>query len=288
MLSSAPRPRTWLAAARRRQRELTAGARTLPDYLVLGAQKAGTTSLHRYLEQHPCVAPAALKEIHFFDLEFWRGERWYRSHFPSSLYRTYAHRVHGRRVLSGEASPYYLLHPLAPRRAQMTVPAARLIAILRNPVERAHSHYHHNVQWQLEDCSTFPEALELEEQRLAGERERILADARYQSFHHRHHSYLARGVYVEQLRAWLEHFPREQMLVLESGQFLHDTPAVFRRVLDFLELPPWEPREYLRHNESRRPPLDPRLRARLAAWFEPHNRALYQLLGQDLGWEREA
>jgi len=281
-------PATWLAVADRLQRSLTAGLRTLPDYLVLGAQKAGTTSLHRYLEQHPGVAPSAVKEIHYFSLEWSRGERWYRSHFPTALRRARSRRLQGRDLLSGEASPYYLFHPLAPRRARQTVPDARLIVLLRNPVERARSHYHHNVRWGVEELPTLAEAVEREPERLAGERERLLADERYQSFHHRHHSYLARGVYVEQLRAWLEHFPSGQILVLESGEFLRDTPAVFRQVLEFLGLPPWEPGEYGLHNQGSAPPLEPALRQRLAAWFAPHNRALYELLGRDLGWEREA
>lgn len=286
MTTSALIPATWLAAADRLQRTLTAGLRTLPDYLILGAQKAGTTSLHRYLEQHPCVAPAAVKEIHYFSLEWSRGERWYRSHFPTVLRRARTHRL-GRILLSGEASPYYLSHPLAPRRAHQTVPGARLIVLLRNPVERAHSHYHHNVRFGVEDLPTLAEAVEREPARMAGEHERLLADEHFQSFHHRHHSYLARGVYVEQLRAWLEHFPSDQLLVLESGELLRCTPAVYRKVLDFLGLPPWEPRAYELHNQGPATTLEPALRERLAAWFAPHNRALYELLGRDLGWERE-
>jgi hypothetical protein len=271
---------------RRRCRKLTASARTLPDFLILGAQKAGTTSLHRYLEQHPVVVPALVKEVHYFDVRWWLGERWYRSHFPTTLRRRVGRLLHGRPVLSGEASPYYLPHPLVPQRVQATAPAAKLIVLLRDPVARAHSHFHHNLRYRVEDCASLAEAIEREPQRLAGETERILADERYESFSHRNHSYLTRGVYVQQLRAWLEHFPREQLLVLETGELDRDTAGAYGRVLDFLGLPPWQPPTFGRHNPSGSPPLDPALRARLAEWFEPHNRALYELLGRDLGWTR--
>jgi hypothetical protein len=286
MIPDDPSLRSLRQRLRARYREASAGARTLPDFLILGAQKAGTTSLHRYLEQHPAVVPSLLKEVHYFDLQWWRGERWYRSHFPTTLRRRVGRLLHGRPVLSGEASPYYLPHPLAPQRVRATVPDARLVVLLRDPVARAHSHFHHNRRFGVEDLPTLAEAVEREPQRLAGELERILADERYESFAHRNHSYLLRGVYVEQLRAWLELFPREQLLVLETGELDRDTSGAYGRVLDFLGLPPWQPPAFGRHNPSGSPPLDPALRARLAAWFEPHNRALYQLLGRDLGWER--
>jgi len=266
------------------QRRLTRRIRTLPDYLVIGAQRCGTTSLHRYLERHPCVAPAARKEIHFFDENFGRGLLWYRTYFPTAIHRAVQGGVRGRRILSGEASPYYVFHPHAPRRVFETLPTAKLVLLLRNPVDRAYSHYHHEVRWGFEKIATFEEAIEREPERLEGETERILADETYSSFNHNHYSYLARGHYLEQVRSWRRFFPAERMLILESESFYEDTPRVFREVLEFLELPAWEAEAFPKHNEGPRPAMDPRTRERLARHFRPHNDELGRYLGVEFGW----
>jgi len=263
----------------------TAAFRVLPDFLILGAQKAGTTSLHRYLEEHPCVLRPATKEVHYFDLKYDRGLDWYRAHFPTTLARALACRVGRAPAAAGDASPYYLFHPLAPRRAFETVPNALLLVLLRDPVTRAHSHYRHAVRHSVEDCPTFAEAIALEDERLAGERERIVADGRYDSFHFRHHSYLARGCYADQLRAWFEYFPRERFLILKSEDLFGDPGSTFARVLAFLGLPPWEPREFAEFNRGDDEPLDPGLRAELRARFSAAERDLNELLGPGFEFE---
>src|SRR5919108_6081357 len=95
-------------------RTLDAGRRSLPDFVILGAQRAGSTTLYRALIAHPQVRRALLKEVHFFDLNYHRGLRWYRAHFP--------YRSPGR--ITGEASPYYLYHPHAPKRVARDLPDA--------------------------------------------------------------------------------------------------------------------------------------------------------------------
>lgn len=269
---------------RRLARQVMGGWCTLPDYLILGAQKGGTTSLQHDLEAHPQVVPAATKEIHYFDLEYARGDSWYRSHFPASARRRQAAR-RGRPVCAGDATPYYLFHPLAPRRARRTAPEARLIVLLRDPVERAHSHYHHEVRLGFED-RPFDEALDLEAGRLAGEAERILSEAHYRSLAHQHHSYASRGCYAAQLRAWWEHFPREQTLILTTEELAADPAASYGRVLDFLGLPPWCPPAFSRLNATGRRGMERDVRVRLERFFEPHNQELEALLGRRLGWGR--
>ena len=266
---------------------MTASVRALPDFLILGAQKAGTTSLHRYLELHPAMLAPSVKEVHFFDVQWWRGQRFYRAHFPTAL-ALLARRLRcGHRAITGEASPYYLAHPQVPHRVHSTSPQIQMIVILRDPVDRAHSHYLHNRRIGAEDCATFAEALDREHERLAGEIERIKADDRYESFAHRHHSYALRGHYAAQLRAWFDVFPREQLLILETDALDRDPAAVYQRVLDFLQLPPWEPPAFARHNTAgQSAPLEAEMRARLAERFEPHNRELFELLGHEFAWTR--
>lgn len=270
-----------------RWRLWTASQRVLPDFLILGAQKAGTTSLHSYLEAHPCVLRAATKEIHYFDLRYDRGISWYRANFPTRVVRAVARRAGRGPAISGDASPYYLFHPLVPRRTFEAVPGARLIALLREPVARAYSHYRHAVRLGLEESPSFAEAVAREESRLAGEHERIVADGKYASFHHRHHSYLARGLYAEQLRAWFAFFPRDRFLILRSEDLFARTAATFARVLAFLGLPEWEPPSFDELNRGEPVVLDPALRAELRGRFTAAARDLHALLGPGFEFEEE-
>lgn len=143
-------------------RILTAPIRVLPDFIIIGAQRAGTTSLFEYVSHHPCIGCSFGKELHFFDNlkgSFQKGLMWYRAHFPSYPYMYLAKKVRGRDMITGEASPYYLFHPLAATRIARVLPRVKLIAILRNPVDRAYSHYHHNAKYKRETLS-FEAALE--------------------------------------------------------------------------------------------------------------------------------
>ncbi|HEV2894458.1 MAG TPA: sulfotransferase, partial [Actinomycetota bacterium] len=169
----ARRAARWSAQAYARP---TAGLRLLPDYLIIGAQRAGTTSLHRYLIQHPGVRTTLrTKGVHFFDTAYGRGMSWYASRFPTKLTAWYVARRHGVELRTGEASPYYLFHPHVPARVAEHLPQVRLIALLRDPVGRAYSHYQHEVARGFETLS-FEEAIEAEPARLAGETQRMLAE----------------------------------------------------------------------------------------------------------------
>jgi hypothetical protein len=257
----------------------------LPDFIIIGAQKGGTTTLYRLLSQHPSVLPAAKKELHYFSLFFDRGTEWYRSCFPAPKHKN------GQSTITGEASPYYLFHPHAPRRVAEAVPRARLIALLRDPVARAYSHYNHEVTTVSRlfgtgiEPSTFEEALDLEELRLRGEGDKMLEDERYVSFNHQHFSYMSRGIYVDQLIQFSKFFSNEQVLVLRSEDFFGRTPEKLKLVLDFLGLPEWEPEAWkivLKGEYDQE--MDPSTRRRLEEYFEPHNRRLYEYLGVDFGW----
>lgn len=269
----------WAGYAR-----LTSRGRLLPDYLIIGTQRGGTTSLYKYLAQHPVHARALTKELRFFDLNYHRGVAWYRSRFPSRRYRDSAKRSRGIDLVVGEASPDYMFHPHAPRRVAELLPAVKLIVLLRNPVDRAFSHYWHQFKRGHEQLS-FDEAVQREPERLAGELERTLEDERYVSYERHHHSYLARGLYADQLEAWLELFPREQFMVERSEDLFQDPAAVFERTLRFLGLPPRELKQYEQFNAFSQDSMEPDTRARLEDHFRPHNEHLSRLLGRDFGWD---
>jgi hypothetical protein len=254
---------------------VTSPFRPLPDFLVLGAQKAGTTALYEYLRRHPQISGPSWKEVSFFDRHWARGESWYRGNFPNVA------RTRGKHV--GEASPSYVFHPLAPRRVQEVVPEARLIVLVRNPVDRALSQYNHEVALGREPLP-FEEALDVEEERLRGEQERMAADPRYFSREWWSHTYKARGRYAEQLERWLAVFPREQLLVLPSDDLGSEPARAHAQVLEFLGASPQRLDSYPRVYEREYEPMKAETRERLAAEFEEPNRRLYELLGRDLGW----
>ena len=264
----------------------TSELRMAPDFLIVGAQRCGTTSLFRYLAGHPVVVPPLFqKGIHFFDLNYGRGARWYRGQFPVRSIADRRVAGTGRRAITGEASPYYVFHPLAADRIARDLPEAKLIVLLRDPVERAFSAHRQETARGFE-TEPFEQALELEETRLAGELERIHADPAYVGFHHQHHAYLARGRYAEQLQRLFDLVGQERLLVLESADFFATPQAVWQRVLEFLGLPAWYPPVFGRHNAQAGAPLPDRLRERLEEYFEPHDEALAALLGEVPTWRR--
>jgi hypothetical protein len=277
--------RRAVKAASRVVTKPTARMRGLPDFVIIGTQRGGTTSLYRYLERHPAVLPAVLnKGIHFFDTNYGRGVGWYRSNFPSGPAKA-VQRRRGRvdRVVTGEASPYYVFHPLAPRRIAEVVPDARFILILRDPIARAHSHYQHEVARGFEDRS-FEEALELESARLDGQEARMLEDPEYYSFEHQHHSYAARGLYLQQIRRWHSLFPPERLLILDSGDLFRDPSATYGEVLSFLGLAPFSLDAYEKMNAHRYDRMSPRALGFLRERFAEPNEELFEYLGRRFEW----
>ncbi len=272
-------------------RAATCSIRLLPDFIIIGAQRGGTTSLYNYLAEHPGIGAASIKEVHFFDTpHFKQGLAWYRAHFPTVAEKFYAERFQKLKFITGEASPYYLFYPHAPARIAGALPGVKLIVMVRNPVDRAYSHYYHELAGGAEQLSSFEEAIEQESKRLAGVPEKMQEDERYYSFNHRHFSYLARGIYVDQLRPWMSQFSREQILIIKSEDFYTDPAAIFKQSLAFLGLesfPPTGGREdiFKRYNDTKPPRMNTTTRKRLIEFFSPHNARLYEFLGRDFGWE---
>jgi len=275
----------WRAgvAAGRTVARPSAGQRPLPDYLILGGQRCGTTSLHHYLVQHPGVLPARFtKGVHWFDVAYDKPLSWYRANFPTARRRHTTSEQLGHPVVTGEASPYYLFHPHVAERAATRLPEARVIAVLRDPVGRAWSHFHHETTRGFEDLS-FEAALDAEPARLAGA-EAALAPADGRHFSHQHHSYVARGRYAEQLDRWYDHFHADQILVLFSTDLEDDTERTLASVHRFLGLPEASTATDRRWNKQSTPTVPSHLQDRLRAAFADSDRALAARLGRALPW----
>jgi len=258
----------------------SAPLRALPSFVIIGAQKAGTSSLYTYLARHPSIGASHKKEIQYFSYRYGRPRLWYRAHFPR---RTTLAALPGGGI-TGEASPYYLFHPHAAQRVHETLPNARIIALLRDPVARAYSNYNHHVRSGWEPLS-FEDAIDAEAARLAGEREKMVADPSYYSHDFRIHSYLARGRYLEQLEPWQARFPRERMLILRAEDLFTQPERTYAEVLEFLGVERWSPGDFAAQNIGKYKGLDPATRDKLRDYFRPHNQALYDWLGRDMGWE---
>jgi hypothetical protein len=264
-------------------RLITSPIRLMPDFIIIGAQKCGTTSLFNYLLQHPCVDSPARKELGFFNRRYRRGIYWYRSRFPTSLKK-----LHRQDLITGEATTDYLCYPHVPKKVVETLPQVKLIVLLRNPVNRAYSHYHHTVRLGVETFS-FEEAIEREEERLHSIIVRMFEDEYYYNIKHCFYSYLSRGIYIDQIKNWFSFFPKEQILILRSEDLYAEPSAVFRQVLKFLDLPEWEPENYGKYINGKYDnynyqKMDVVVRKRLVDYFKPHNERLYEYLGKNFSW----
>ena len=254
-------------------KKMTAFVRLAPSFLVIGAQRSGSTSLHGYLASHPCILPPLRKEVHYFDFQYEKGLGWYLAHFPGAHRRL----TGSPRKIAFEASPYYMVHPLAPKRIKALNPDMKLVAILRNPVDRAFSQYHHEARRGVETL-TFQEAIAIEQERLAGAERRMKQAPHYYCHNHHHFSYLDRGRYAHYLETWLDHFPREHLLVLKSEDMFEDPNSVANRVFSFLGLPAHQ----LSVDPAPKPSyrsMDSALRDRLQRYFASDQERLETLLG---------
>ena len=218
----------------------TASARMLPTFLIAGAARCGTMSMSATLSQHPAIGYPILRwnrEVHFFDNKYHRGLAWYQSHFPlRARIERAAHAVGADAAHAFESGVSYMFHPMAPERVKRDLPGVKLLVLLRDPVERAFSDHAHRVSRGCE-METFERAFDLEDSRLAGEVERIMADPAYESVSYRHHAYRRRGEYIDQLEHLEELFGRERIHVIDSADFFADPVPAYDGTLEFIGLP---------------------------------------------------
>jgi len=238
-------------------RMVTAKRRVLPDFLIIGTQKGGTTSLFSLLAQHPQIHTSNIKEVHYFDREhnYKKGQLWYRAHFPLKD----AVPPGG---LIGEATPGYLFFPNVSKRIQKELPNAKLICILRNPTERAISNYFMRLRNEKENLPIM---------------EAILAEEA---------EYKSRGLYLEQIQRCENYLKKNQLLILSSEEFFTDTEKVLKQVFEFLGID----ETFKCHDLSPRgvgankTPVPREVYEHLNEYFKPHNKRLYNYLNRDFGW----
>jgi hypothetical protein len=253
----------------------TSPFRALPDFVVLGAQRGGTTSLFDALSAHRQVHPPPLKELHHFDADGLWPTFAYRCYFPM---RSSLRAVDGERLVTGEATPQYLVHPEVPARVHAVLPRARFVVLLREPVARAWSHYRMAKARGTLGSASFREAVEEGRMETEGRRRR---DHWVRPLGQ--HAFFERGLYAEQLERWFAHFPRDQFLLLRSEDWYADQAASFAEVCHHLRIEP-DPGVVFEHrNRGKDAAIDPEDRAWLADRYREPNERLRALTG--IAWD---
>ena len=247
----------------------TQSLRCMPDYCIIGAQKSGTTSLYSYLALHPQVRPSYVKEIHYYNQHYIEGKKWYRAHFPLGPVDR-----EKRDFITGEASAIYLYDAESPARMFADVPEIKLMLVLRNPVDRAVSHYHHRVRSGRETRS-FNEAFD----------SALLKMKAGDSVPGTETDYLRYGCYVEDIKHWLTIFPAEQLRVIQAETLFESPAPIFKEVSEFLGIDYLEPASSRKFNSGGYKKDNSSLRSELDAYFQSFNEALYQLPSVGFKWD---
>lgn len=260
---------------------LTARWRQLPEVVVVGAQRSGTTTLFRMMAEHPQLArPTLSKGTGYFDDGYRRGPRWYAAHFPLRA----GLRTTGTRTF--ECSGYYLFHPLAAERIARDLPDVQVVVMLRDPVARAHSAHRHEHARGFEDLD-FAAALAAEDARLRGEEERLVADPDATSYAHRHHAYLGRSDYPRQLDRLLAALGPDRVHVVEAERLFADPVGEFDHLQERLGLTRHRTSVVQAWNSRPGADLDPDLNHRLRERFRADDDHLTHLLGHIPAWRED-
>jgi hypothetical protein len=270
----------------RMYRALTTPFRTLlPDFIIIGAAKAGTTSLYDYLIQHPDIYCALQKETFYFvNL---RKRNWrlpYRSYFPTYFTKFSAEYIHKRKFLTGEATPGYLFFPHCVAAIHRVLPNAKLIVILRNPVDRAFSQYHFfKNRGKDSHLLTFEDAIANEKT----EFQKIGMSKQEYLYNFPRSSYLSRGIYVEQLENWFKFYPEEQFFICSIEEMSGNAQNTISKIYEFLDVENHILTDLKIKNVGQyRDSINPETREQLIEYFRPYNEKLYKLLGKQFDWDK--
>jgi len=268
--------RSFLKKILAKSRLLTHENRALPDFLIIGTQKGGTTSLYRYLSKHPNIKPNyVVKELSFFDQYYQRGMPWYKSHFPKRK----------RNRLYFEATTHYIFHPHTPKRIKEHLPNIKIIVLLRDPIFRAFSSYQHQVRAGRENLS-FDEAIKLEKNRLRDEEIKVRNNEDYHSYNLQHFSYLERGMYAKQIKNWLQYFPMDQFKFIKSENFYSNTQKSLEEICNFLDINSIQFDVKRKFNSvSYDEKMSPKSIKYLKNHFYKSNLELIEILGEDFSWD---
>ncbi|MEL4898189.1 sulfotransferase domain-containing protein [Crocosphaera sp. Alani8] len=261
-------------------RILTSPIRKLPDFLIIGVAKGGTTSLHKYINNHPKVIPSTVKEPGYFLNGKYPNHSiyWYKSHFPLSNFITRSNK------LTGEGTPGYIHSKNAPNWIKSTMPQVKLIALLRNPVTRAYSHFSMKMQKKgMKKSELTPAFIKEVKRELEILRIKQSPDEPFNKIEPTGHFYLSGGIYVSSIKRWIDTFSRKQILILKSEDLFEKPEKTMQKVFNFLDLPDYKG-DYPVYNGGNYLKLDSKINQELSEFFKPYNESLSDYLEQDFNW----
>ncbi|GAA3777135.1 hypothetical protein GCM10022271_06650 [Corallibacter vietnamensis] len=258
-------------------RKLRGGDRMQPSFMIVGAQKAGTTSLYHYLIQHPSIKSALKKEVNYFDKNYYKGDSWYKAFFPIEK---------NDNSITGEATPFYMFHPLSMKRLAEYNPNFKIIVLLREPASRAISHYYHEVRNKREDLG-MREAFKMEDTRLEKEFDNIQNNPKHDCYNLQRFSYKDRGYYVGQIKEIKTHFKEENIMIIDSKEFFKNTQEMVKEVLEFLKVDSdlkIKTKKKFNIGTYTKDPDEKKILNELKTDYKESNEELFKVLGRRFDW----
>lgn len=260
---------------------LTGPIRSLPDFIIIGTARSGTTSLYYDICQHPCVLPAAYDELGYFDSNYHLGQNWYRSLFPT-LFSKWLVKQKKQFAITGEDTPFYIWDPIVAKRILKILPNIKLIVLFRNPVDRAYSNYHLAVREGSENLS-FEDAIQVELKNLDKINDNIKQDVNKYAIAR---SYIAKGFYADQLKIWLELFRFEQLIIISTEDLESNPQKTLDNIYDFLKIPKNHVLIPEKQKIASYPKIKDETRKFLIDLYKKSNAELFTMIGQTFDWDK--
>jgi len=261
---------------------ITGFIRVIPDFLVIGAKRCGTTSLYQHLPEHPCISKSPHDNMGFFNDNFHLGVNWYKSFFPTTFTRKKIKSKFGN-FLAFDVTTKYMEEESTANNVYQTKPNMKIIIILRNPVDRAYSQYHLSVR-QTAERRSFEDVVEENMNRLNKEsHEYYEIKPRFSA---KEDNYLKKGLYALQLRYWLKIFPRENILIVSTEEFESNQQIIYNKIFEFLNISKFEVKNTKKMEKGNYPPMKSETRNLLLDYFRSHNHELFELINIKFDWDK--
>ena len=261
---------------------ITGFIRVIPDFLVIGAKRCGTTSLYQHLPEHPCISKSPHDNMGFFNDNFHLGVNWYKSFFPTTFTRKKIKSKFGN-FLAFDVTTKYMEEESTANNVYQTKPNMKIIIILRNPVDRAYSQYHLSVR-QTAERRSFEDVVEENMNRLNKESHEHYG--RKPKFSVEEDNHLKKGLYALQLRYWLKIFPRENILIVSAEEFESNQQIIYNKIFEFLNISKFEVKNTKKMEKGNYPPMKSETRNLLLDYFRSHNHELFELINIKFDWDK--
>lgn len=260
---------------------ITSSFRVLPDFIIIGAKRCGTTSLYEHLGEHPSIIRAKRDNLGFFNNNFHLGLNYYRSFFPT-IWQKNKKRAKENKFMTFDVTTSYFPSPRSAVNIHASMPKIKLILIVRNPADRAYSEYNLIKE---ENQTSFEKSVLDEIHRIQDEDSLMLqGKINYPSIDS--NPLLRKSMYAQQLSSWLKLFSKDQILVISTEDFAVKTQETYDEIFNFLGLPHYDVKNNTKINKGSYVPMKPETRKLLIDYFEPHNKQFFEQNGKTFDWNK--